>query len=78
MSAEHGAVGVGADAINPIFLVEKSIPPKEETIVEVELTSIQKQYYRAVLEQNRSFQNFHSSESEFLFPVSGAPETAGC
>ncbi len=37
--------------------VEKSIPPKEETIVEVELTSIQKQYYRAVLEQNRSFLN---------------------
>jgi chromodomain-helicase-DNA-binding protein 7 len=37
--------------------VEKSIPPKEETIVEVELTSLQKQYYRAVLEQNRGFLN---------------------
>ena len=51
------------DLLRPFLLrrmkedVEKSIPPKEETIVEVELTSIQKQYYRAVLEQNRSFLN---------------------
>lgn len=37
--------------------VEKSIPPKEETLVEVELTSMQKQYYRAVLEKNRDFLN---------------------
>jgi superfamily II DNA or RNA helicase len=35
--------------------VEKSIPAKEETIIEVELTSIQKQYYRAILEKNRNF-----------------------
>jgi SNF2 family DNA or RNA helicase len=35
--------------------VEKSIPPKEETIIEVELTSIQKQYYRALLDRNRQF-----------------------
>ena len=35
--------------------VEKSIPPKEETVVEVELTSLQKQYYRAILERNREF-----------------------
>jgi hypothetical protein len=26
--------------------VEKSLPPKEETIIEVELTGLQKQYYR--------------------------------
>jgi SNF2 family DNA or RNA helicase len=32
-----------------------SIPPKEETIIECELTSLQKQYYRAVLERNRQF-----------------------
>jgi superfamily II DNA or RNA helicase len=32
-----------------------SIPPKEETIIECELTSTQKQYYRAVYERNRSF-----------------------
>lgn len=37
--------------------VEKSIPPKEETIVEVELTSLQKRYYRAILERNREFLN---------------------
>mmetsp|Transcript_2659 Transcript_2659/g.4794 ORF Transcript_2659/g.4794 Transcript_2659/m.4794 type:complete len:1931 (-) Transcript_2659:2818-8610(-) len=35
--------------------VEKSIPPKEETIVSVELTRIQKKWYRAMLEQNFSF-----------------------
>ncbi|KAH3757705.1 chromodomain helicase DNA binding protein [Pelomyxa schiedti] len=37
--------------------VEKSIPPKEETVVEVELTVLQKQYYRAILEKNREFLN---------------------
>ena len=37
--------------------VAKHIPPKEETIIEVELTSIQKQYYRAVLERNQEFLN---------------------
>lgn len=35
--------------------VEKSIAPKEETIVEVELTNMQKKYYRAILEKNFSF-----------------------
>ena len=35
--------------------VEKSIPPKEETIVEVELSNMQKQYYRALIEHNREF-----------------------
>jgi hypothetical protein len=35
--------------------VEKSLAPKEETIVEVELTGIQKQYYRAILEKNFNF-----------------------
>jgi SNF2 family DNA or RNA helicase len=35
--------------------VEKSIAPKEETIIEVELTSIQKQYYKAILERNYGF-----------------------
>lgn len=35
--------------------VEKSLAPKEETIVEVELTNIQKKYYRGILEQNFSF-----------------------
>lgn len=35
--------------------VEKSIPLKEETIIEVELTMIQKRYYRAILEKNLEF-----------------------
>ena len=35
--------------------VEKSLAPKEETIIEVELTSIQKKYYRAIMERNFSF-----------------------
>ena len=35
--------------------VEKSLKPKEETIVEVELTNIQKKYYRGILERNFTF-----------------------
>ncbi|KAJ9062473.1 hypothetical protein DSO57_1010496 [Entomophthora muscae] len=32
--------------------VEKSLPDKEETVIEVELTSVQKTWYRAILEKN--------------------------
>jgi chromodomain-helicase-DNA-binding protein 7 len=35
--------------------VEKSVPPKEETLIEVELTIPQKQYYRALYEKNVKF-----------------------
>lgn len=35
--------------------VERSIPPKEETVIHVELTKVQKQYYRAIFERNRAF-----------------------
>jgi len=35
--------------------VETSIPMKEETIIEVELTMMQKRYYRAILEKNLEF-----------------------
>ncbi|GFR06003.1 chromodomain-helicase-DNA-binding protein 7 [Trichonephila clavata] len=35
--------------------VEKSLAPKEETVVEVELTNVQKKYYRAILERNFTF-----------------------
>ncbi|XP_025076427.1 chromodomain-helicase-DNA-binding protein 8-like isoform X4 [Pomacea canaliculata] len=35
--------------------VEKNLAPKEETIIEVELTNIQKKYYRAILERNFQF-----------------------
>ena len=35
--------------------VEKSIPAKVETIIDVELTTLQKKYYRAIYEKNRTF-----------------------
>jgi len=35
--------------------VEKSIPPKEETVINIELTNVQKQYYRAIYEKNTKF-----------------------
>jgi superfamily II DNA/RNA helicase len=35
--------------------VESSLKPKEEVIIEVELTTLQKQYYRAIYEQNIKF-----------------------
>src|SRR5690606_3500752 len=35
--------------------VETTIPMKEETVIEVELTMTQKRYYRAILEKNLEF-----------------------
>lgn len=35
--------------------VATDIPPKEETVIDVELTTIQKQYYRAIFEHNHGF-----------------------
>eukprot|EP01041_Mallomonas_annulata_P007276 gene7276-14834_t len=35
--------------------VEKSLPPKEETIIEVSLTPLQKQIYRAIYERNTTY-----------------------
>ena len=35
--------------------VEKALPPKEETILEVTLTPIQKTYYKAIYEKNTTF-----------------------
>ena len=49
------------ESIRPYILrrlkedVEKSVPPKEETLIEVELTVLQKQYYRALYEKNVKF-----------------------
>ena len=31
------------------------MPPKEETVVQVELTAVQKQWYRAIYERNLDF-----------------------
>ena len=43
--------------------VAKDIPAKEETVIDVELTSIQKQYYRAIFEQNHAFLNMGNSKA---------------
>ncbi|KAM0672275.1 hypothetical protein OCOL_000491 [Ordospora colligata] len=43
--------------------VEKSIPSKEETIIEVALTMIQKRFYRAILERNIEFLTKGGKES---------------
>lgn len=61
------------DILKPFLLrrikrdVDKTIAPKEETIIEVELTTIQKKYYRAILE--RSFDNLvQGSKSRSALP----------
>ena len=43
--------------------VEKSIPVKEETIVEVELTNMQKKWYRSILEKNFAWLKQGASKS---------------
>lgn len=65
--AEYGNLKKSEDVIRlqemlkPLMLrrlkedVEKSIPVKEETVIEVELTAVQKRYYRAILERNFAF-----------------------
>lgn len=65
--AEYGNLKSAAEVeklqalLKPIMLrrfkedVEKTIPVKEETVVEVELTNPQKKWYRAILEKNFSF-----------------------
>ncbi|KAI8147251.1 SNF2 family N-terminal domain-containing protein [Fennellomyces sp. T-0311] len=65
--AEFGALQSAAQVerlqalLKPIMLrrfkedVEKTIPVKEETVIEVELTNPQKKWYRAILEKNFSF-----------------------
>ncbi|KAK1870431.1 hypothetical protein I4F81_012890 [Pyropia yezoensis] len=58
---DAAAVNSVKEVLRPYLLrrkkedVEKSIPPKEETIVMVELTRVQKKWYRALLEKNFSF-----------------------
>jgi SNF2 family DNA or RNA helicase len=59
--SNQDAVEKMQNILKPIMLrrlkedVEKSLAPKEETIIEVELTNIQKKYYRAILERNFDF-----------------------
>lgn len=57
----HKAVSQLHEVLRPFLLrrlkenVEKNLPPKEETIVEVPLMPLQKQYYRAIYERNTDF-----------------------
>ena len=46
--------------------METSIPQKEETLIELELTVVQKQYYRAVLERNKEFLNKGSAKTSLM------------
>ena len=40
----------------PLLLLRvRSIPAKEETIIDIELTTVQKKYYRAIYEKNLTF-----------------------
>uniref|UniRef100_A0A8C9VFQ9 Chromodomain helicase DNA binding protein 8 n=1 Tax=Scleropages formosus TaxID=113540 RepID=A0A8C9VFQ9_SCLFO len=43
--------------------VEKNLAPKQETIIEVELTDVQKKYYRAILERNFSFLSLGATQN---------------
>ena len=38
-----------------LLFVADEIPPKKETVIDVELTTLQKQYYRAIFEKNHAF-----------------------
>lgn len=57
------------EQISPFMLrrvkedVAKDIPAKEETLIDVELTSIQKQYYRAIFEHNHAFLNIGATRT---------------
>jgi chromodomain-helicase-DNA-binding protein 7 len=61
--ANRGQVEALQQLISPFMLrrvkedVAKDIPAKEETVIDVELTSVQKQYYRAIFEHNHAFLN---------------------
>lgn len=61
--SNRGQVESLQQIISPFMLrrvkedVAKDIPAKEETVIDVELTSIQKQYYRAIFEHNHAFLN---------------------
>lgn len=51
--------------------VEKRLKPKQETIIEVELTVLQKKYYRAIYEKNKSylFQGLNKANAPSLMNI---------
>jgi SNF2 family DNA or RNA helicase len=58
--------------------VEKSIPPKEETLIHVELTRLQKAYYRAIFERNRGFLSRGTSSAPIASLVNIEMELRKC
>ena len=67
--ANKGQVEALQSMISPYMLrrvkedVAKDIPAKEETVIDVEMTSFQKQYYRAIFEHNHAFLNIGASRN---------------
>jgi SNF2 family DNA or RNA helicase len=67
--ANKGQVETLQSMISPYMLrrvkedVAKDIPAKEETVIDVEMTSFQKQYYRAIFERNHAFLNIGASRN---------------
>jgi SNF2-related domain/Chromo (CHRromatin Organisation MOdifier) domain len=67
--ANKGQVEALQNMISPYMLrrvkedVAKDIPAKEETVIDVEMTSFQKQYYRAIFEHNHAFLNFGAARN---------------
>jgi hypothetical protein len=67
--ANKGQVEALQGMISPYMLrrvkedVAKDIPAKEETVIDVEMTSFQKQYYRAIFEHNHAFLNFGATRN---------------
>lgn len=67
--ANKGQVEALQSMISPYMLrrvkedVAKDIPAKEETVIDVEMTSFQKQYYRAIFERNHAFLNFGAARN---------------
>jgi SNF2 family DNA or RNA helicase len=58
--------------------VEHSLPKKEETIIDVEMTPLQKKYYRAILERNRAFLSKGSAPANIPHLVNVAMELRKC
>ena len=69
--------------LRPYFLrrvksdVEKNIPPKTETVIDVELTMLQKKYYRAIYDRNRAYLEYEGSSMAQLVSIVVGEGAAG-
>ena len=55
--------------------VATDIPAKEEVIIDVELTTLQKKYYRAIFERNRAFLAAATAPGNAAVPSSSSSST---